>query len=95
MVKDSTRAAIPPAEGDPEPQADSPELADRVSAEDYTTTGKTRVATRRGYAYNTASNKFPTIHSDGILVSADDAKSIVDESDGRVHIVADDQEGGE
>lgn len=66
----------------------------RPTAENYKTQGQTVVATRVGYAYNDSSGKIPTITSSGIKVSATEAAALVDESNGRVFIVTDNNEEG-
>lgn len=80
---DGTDTITPPDEGD----TTAPVADDRPSAEEYSTQGKTQVATRPGYAYNSADKSLPTITATGVKVTADQAQALVEESDGRVTVV--------
>lgn len=64
---------------------------ENVSAEEYTTQGKTTVATRRGYRFVPSNKDLPMITHDGIRVTADEADALVEESDGLVYKVLADE----
>lgn len=68
---------------------------DNVSAEDYSTQGKTTVATRRGYRFVPSDKDLPVITHEGINVTAEQADALEEESDGLVRRVksSDDKEG--
>lgn len=57
-----------------------------VKPEDYETRGQTTVATRRGYRFAPQDKDLPVITSDGIKVTAEQAKALVEESDGLVSV---------
>lgn len=80
MVKNATR--------DDEPVTP----AENVSPEEYSTKGKTTVATRRGYAFVSSNRDLPVITHDGVQMTAEEADFVVAESDGEVEIRTD-QEG--
>lgn len=66
---------------------------DRVSVEDYTTNGKTQVATPRGYSFASGDKTIPVIDHTGVKVTAEQAASLIEESGKLVLVVDDDKEG--
>lgn len=84
--------SITPLDTDVEAVETTVEVA-RVSPEDYKTRGRTTVATRPGYAFDSGRNlDIPTITHEGLLVNADQAADLVDESDGVVFVLDDNTE---
>lgn len=61
-----------------------------VAPEDYTTQGKTTVATRSGYRFVPSDKSLPVITSTGVKVTAAQADSLVNESGGLVHVEKED-----
>jgi hypothetical protein len=57
-----------------------------LPVEDYETSGKTRVRTRRGYAFASADENLPVVTTDGYLTDRTTADSLVEESSGLVYI---------
>jgi hypothetical protein len=65
----------------------------RVTKDDYTTNGKTKVATPRGYAFESADQSIPVIDHEGIRVTAEQAATLIEESSKLVLVVEDEKEG--
>lgn len=65
--------------------------SDNVKQEEYETRGQTTVVARRGYAFNPSDKDIPTITSDGLKVTKEEAEKIVAESEGVVSILRDDE----
>lgn len=63
-----------------------------ITPEHYETRGQTTVATRRGYAFVPSDKNVPVITAEGVQVTKDQADAIVNESNGRVHIVEDQED---
>jgi hypothetical protein len=68
---------------------------DNVDFDEYTTQGKTTVATRRGYRFVPSDKDLPVITHAGVKVTSDQATQLIDESDGLVRKVDPDNEEGE
>lgn len=51
------------------------------TGEEYTTQGRTTVATRRGYAFNPSNKSLPTITSAGVNMTADEADEVIAEAE--------------
>lgn len=66
---------------------------ERVSADDYSTNGKTKVATPRGYRFEPSDKSIPVINHEGVLVTAEQAATIVEESGKLALVVSDEKEG--
>lgn len=62
---------------------------DNISEAEYTTQGKTKVATRPGYRFAPANKDIPVVTSTGINVTAEQAEALIAESDGLVSKVED------
>lgn len=67
--------------------------SERPSLEDYTTNGRTKVATRRGHQVVPSDPSLPQFGAAGITVTAEQADKLVEEFPEWVYLV--DQEGGE
>lgn len=50
------------------------------SGEEYTTRGQTRLATRHGHEFRPSDLSIPTITSDGVNVTAEQAEALLKES---------------
>lgn len=57
-----------------------------IKPEIYETQGRTTVATRRGYAFASNDKEIPVITHSGLVVTKEVADSLVEESNGLVHI---------
>lgn len=68
---------------------------ERVSLDDYTSDGRTKVAVPRGYEYLSADTSIPVIDHVGIKVTAEQAAFLVEESGKLVLVVEDDDKEGE
>lgn len=74
------------------PESTTGENSGNVSQEEYDTQGRTTVATRRGYAFQPTDNDLPLVTHTGIQVTREQANALVDESDGVVHIVENEED---
>lgn len=70
---------------------------DLAKQEEYSTQGRTTVATRRGYAFQSSEqseedSNFPLVTHAGVQVTKEQAEALVTESGGVVYIVTDEKE---
>jgi hypothetical protein len=63
-----------------------------IKSEAYESQGRTTVATRRGYAFAPADKGLPVVDHTGLTTDADTAKNLVEESDGLVSIIPNEED---
>lgn len=63
-----------------------------LKQEAYETQGRTTVATRRGYAFSSNDKEIPVVTHTGLKTDANTAKDLVEESNGLVFIVSENEE---
>lgn len=82
MAKDRTRDAEvqqnPPSDDAADPAVEAASEG-RPSAEEYTSTGTTVVRARRGHAVVPSDSSLPVVTEDGVKMSADNAKKVVEQ----------------
>lgn len=63
-----------------------------IKAEAFETQGRTTVATRRGYAFASNDKSIPVVTHAGMVVTKEQAEALVEESDGLVHIIQNEED---
>lgn len=63
-----------------------------IRAEEFETQGRTTVATRRGYAFASNDKSIPVVTHAGLVVTKEQAETLVEESGGLVTIKQDEED---
>jgi hypothetical protein len=99
VVTDENPDTVTPLDGDGHnvvypPVANPGPVTPNVSKAEFDTSGRTVVATPRGYAFQPNDIEIPVIDHAGVKVTKEQADALVDESDGLVSIRKTENEEG-